>query len=40
MNIVTPCPDREVLEIVVAGAAMAAASTLAEVVGAFLSKRE
>jgi len=40
MNIVTPCPDREILEVVLAGAAMAAASTLAELVGAFLSKHK
>lgn len=38
MNLVAPCPDRKILEVVLAGAAMAVASALAEVVGAFLSK--
>lgn len=40
MNIVAPCPDRQILEIVLAGAAMVMAAGLAESVGAFLSARE
>ena len=40
MNIVTPCPDRQILEIVLASAAMVIAAALAETVGAFLSARK
>ncbi len=38
ISILASCPDRQVLEVVLAGAAMAVASALAEVIGAFLSE--
>jgi hypothetical protein len=40
MNIVAPCPDRRILEIILASAAMVMASALAEAVGAFLRSRK
>lgn len=38
LNIVTPCPGRQLIEVLLAAAAMAVACALAETVGTFLSK--
>jgi len=39
INIVVPCPGRQMVEIALAGAAMAIASTLGQAIGGFLSGR-